>query len=1039
MLVMNEQEQNKMNFIVDEEIGLTEENDILETKRYAESLKDTILNAPTPFNIGLYGEWGSGKSSIIKTAQTQLEANKDQKVKFVIYDAWKYANDSFRRMFLKTLHEQLKFDGTNFFDSFYQNTTQDKTIEQKFNWKYLVLILVFGLLLVGLSYAFFDNDTKSTTITIQAIFTIVVALVAFFKNAFTDYKITLSKPAMFAPEQFEEAFDEITQWLFDKKQLAHPRKWISEKSIKESVCDKLVIVVDNIDRCDKKTAYELLTNIKNFIGTEKGIIFLVPVDDEALKRHMQEYNKENSKEADEFLRKFFNTTIKIKHFQPRDLFEFANKLNSNNTLGFTPDTINIVAKEYASNPRRIIQLFNNLTSELKTIEAKYGKEFIEEHQSLIAKLLIVREEWAVVFKEITKYPHLLYQFKEIKIYQDEKEVNLDNFKIFMERTKAVTSGLRNIENIILNITNESTLASEIVNLIESNKFDDLKLKFEGNSILFEKIVAYAIEEIRKGLDRKTYSTDAVNGIKLLSKLNEYKALQKAPLSELFGIFEKNAKNGDETLKVIEHLQKDDLDYFFKFVEQNRACGLKYLQEKLVNKFKTIWKEQPKDSIVSLYEDGVDKFINNSKDERTIQDLQSIFVTYYNYFLDSPLYKTKWINEDKLSLIVSHELVKHIINKITTPNIDIKSDAYLEIEYLTQHKIIDIKKIEFLLEKIKPNFSEQITVQADMNGEKQRQLDDLMTNIQIITDLLRNMEKVKHTSEAFKSYVQEFLKPVQIMQSNNRQLVTLNILNDISSNTEYQEKLLNFYLEIYKVTYNYTNVTSDIQSLLNQYTQLKDIFYNKLVEFRDVEQLSLVPLLDYLLLQNDEDENLFNLYEKLFNIDDVTPEQIEKIRTKLEEYINLIIGSLNKNVENFLDSLMEQNTTKEILTDIIISKNAHDIIKLPQNIKKVAYTNLCSTDKIFELENNIEAIQDIVQTSHEYNSCIINIITRKLAKTSEVSDALSIIEKMQNMSDEIKKEILIGLRKNRKHETLSSEIEEMIKKLSPKKVSVKTKQ
>jgi putative protein kinase ArgK-like GTPase of G3E family len=69
-----------MNFIVDKEIDLIEEDDILETKRYAESLKDTILNAPTPFNIGLYGEWGSGKSSIIKTAQAQLESNKDQKL-----------------------------------------------------------------------------------------------------------------------------------------------------------------------------------------------------------------------------------------------------------------------------------------------------------------------------------------------------------------------------------------------------------------------------------------------------------------------------------------------------------------------------------------------------------------------------------------------------------------------------------------------------------------------------------------------------------------------------------------------------------------------------------------------------------------------------------------------------------------------------------------------------------------------------------------------------------------------------------------------
>ncbi|MDX9743946.1 MAG: P-loop NTPase fold protein [Arcobacteraceae bacterium] len=1023
-----------MNFIEDKEINLIDEDDILETKRYAESLNDTILNAPTPFNIGLYGEWGSGKSSIIKTAQTQLESNKDEKIKFVIYDAWKYANDSFRRMFLKTLHEQLKFDGTNFFDSFYQNTTQDKTIEQKFNWEYLVLILVFGLILVCLSYTLLDNDEKSTTITIQAIFTIVVALIAFFKNAFTDYKITLSKPAMFAPEQFEEAFDEITQWLFHKKQLTHPRKWISEKSIKENVCDKLVIVVDNIDRCDKKTAYELLTNIKNFIGTEKGIIFLVPVDDEALRRHMQEHNKENSKEADEFLRKFFNTTIKIKHFQPRDLFEFANKLNSKNQLGFAPDTINIVAKEYASNPRRIIQLFNNLTSELKNIEAKYGKDFIEEHQSLIAKLLIIREEWADVFKEITKYPHIFHQFKVIKISQDDKEVNLDNFKIFMERTKAVISDLKTIEKIILNITNESTLSSETINLIESNKFEDLKLEFEENLTLFDKIVAYAIEEIRKGLDRRTYSTDAVNGIRLLSKLNEYQALQKAPLSELAGIFDKDK----ETLYVIERLQKDDLDSFFKFVEQNRTYGLKYLQEKLINEFKTVWNEQPKDSIVSLYEDGIYKFINNSKDEKTIKDLQSIFVTYYDYFSDSPLYKTKWINEDKLPLIVSNQLITHIVNKIVPPIIDVKSDAYLELEYLAVKKIIDIKNLEMIINKVQPNFSQQITVQADMNGEKQRQLDNVFVNIQAITDLLKNMQKVQYKSEVFTTYIQEFLKPVQIIQSNNRQQVTLNVLSDVSSNAEYQEKLLNFYLEIYKATYNITNVTSNIQSLLNQHIQLKDIFYQKLVELRDTYQLSLVPLLDYLISQKDEDKILFSLYEKLFNRDDISPEQIEKIKTKLDGYIIRLISGQNEEIEDFIDKLMLQSKTKELLTDIIISKETQDIIKLPQNIKKVAYSNLCDNSKIFDIENNIKAIIDVVETSDEYNNCISNIITRKLANPQEVEDALAIIEKMQNMSDEIKKEILTGLRKNKKHETLSNEVADLIKELSPPEIVNKGK-
>lgn len=1022
-------EKNKkgfyMNFIEDKEIGLNEENDILETKRYAESLKETILNVPTPFNIGLYGEWGSGKSSIIKTAQTQLEFNPNQKIKFVIYDAWKYANDSFRRMFLKTLQEQLKFVGKDLFDSFYQNTTQDKKIEQKFNWKYLWLILSFGLLAIFLTYFFTDVKNQNFIITIQAILTVVTALIGFFKNAFTDYKITLSKPAMFAPEQFEEAFDEITQWLFDKKQLAHPKKWISEKNIMENTCDKLVIVIDNIDRCDKKTAYELLTNIKNFIGTKKGIIFLVPVDDEALKRHMQEHNKENSKESDEFLRKFFNTTIKIKHFQPRDLFEFANKLNSKNVLGFSPDTINIVAKEYASNPRRIIQLFNNLTSELKTVESKYKKSFVEKNQSLVAKLLIIREEWADVFKEITKHPHLFHQFKEIKIYQDEKEVNIDNFKIFMERTKAVTSNLKDIESIILNITNESTLQSEIVTLIESNNFDDLKLKFEKELTLFDKVVTYSIEEIRKGLNRKTYSTDAINGIKLLSKLNEYKVLNKSSLNELFGFFNKE----NETLKVLEYLQEENLDNFFKLVEQNRLYELKYLQEKLVNKFKEIWKEKPKDNIVSLYEDGVDKFINNIGDEKAIRSLQSIFINYYNYFSESPLYKNKWINEDKLSLIISDELINNILNSIKTSTIDIESDIYLEIEYLVKHKIIDIKKIELLINNIKPNFSQPMQSQIDMNVEKQKQIDNLFINIQAITNLLENIKRVDYKSEIITNYIQEILKNVEIKY--NYSSVYLNLLNDISSNKEHQEKLLDFYLEIYRVTNNSTNVTGNIQSLINQYKQLKDVFYEKLIKLRDTHQMSLVPLFDYLLSQKDEDENLFNLYEKLFNRANISSEQI---KTKLDGYIVQLISNQNEKVENFINKLMLQSKTKDVLREIIISKDSQDIIKLPQNIKNIAYTNLCLGDNIFSLENNMEAIKDIVKFSDEFNSCIFKIIKSKLLKSSEVEDALSIINEMQNIKEELKKEILAELKKHKKHETLSNEVAETIEKISPQKTT-----
>ena len=98
----------KRQFIIDEEISLTETNDILKTKVYSDNLKKVILNTPDKkvFTIGLFGSWGAGKSSIIRTAREEIE-NNNPKIKFITYDAWKYVNDSFRRMFLLKVQQEL--------------------------------------------------------------------------------------------------------------------------------------------------------------------------------------------------------------------------------------------------------------------------------------------------------------------------------------------------------------------------------------------------------------------------------------------------------------------------------------------------------------------------------------------------------------------------------------------------------------------------------------------------------------------------------------------------------------------------------------------------------------------------------------------------------------------------------------------------------------------------------------------------------------------------------------------------------------------
>jgi hypothetical protein len=211
---------------------------------------------------------------------------------------------------------------------------------------------------------------------------------------------------IFAPEQFEECFNDMIPRVFENGIIHNYSKWImGNKYI--SGLEKLVIVIDNIDRCPKDKAYELITNIKNFLSTQKNVVFLIPVDDEALKRHIIKEEKNDTKEADEFLRKFFNVTIRIKPFKRFDLYDFTNKLNKENQLNFNPTTIDIVSKGYATNPRRILQFFNDLMCELKIFELNNDLEFIKTHESLICKMLILRQEWPDFYKMISINANLI--------------------------------------------------------------------------------------------------------------------------------------------------------------------------------------------------------------------------------------------------------------------------------------------------------------------------------------------------------------------------------------------------------------------------------------------------------------------------------------------------------------------------------------------------------------------------------------------------------------------------------------------------------
>jgi len=466
-----------MKILIDQEINLSE-LDLLHTKTYADTLSQLIATSPSdkPFTIGLFGEWGSGKSSIVKTLSEELQADKKSTTKFVVYDAWKYSNDSFRRTFLLKMQQELGLAKTEKMESFYSSKSTDIEIIKTPNKQYIALLLIVLLISLGL-YSSFEWRPR-VTMSIALIISIISLGNSFLSKFFNELKISRQNPYLFAPEQFEECFKEIvTKAMSKSSRLKLLPNFIKAKS--DGDIEKLVIVIDNIDRCPKDTAYDLLTNTKNFIDAKLNIIFLIPVDDRALKRHIFKGDQERGQEGEEFLRKFFNVTVRIKPYKLSEIFYFASAINAHHALGLSPDTINIVAKEYASNPRRIIQFFNNLQVELLFMAEKYGKDFTLKYEMAICKFLIIREEWPLQYQKLCNRPEIFFKVKSIN---DDNLVDISktkdeiDYESFLNVTKVTIKDLdyATLERILVNRDAYAVLPESIKELIVSNKLEQLE-------------------------------------------------------------------------------------------------------------------------------------------------------------------------------------------------------------------------------------------------------------------------------------------------------------------------------------------------------------------------------------------------------------------------------------------------------------------------------------------------------------------------------------------------------------------------------------
>lgn len=411
-----QQETERTWYLKDEPLTDLGNEDWFSHRAYVNLLTQAITELKPPFTLGVFGSWGVGKTSIVNDLRDRL-GQSDANTRAVAIDVWKYQADSLRRQFLYDLQLQLHDQkalpkGRDYVQEVYEERTEELPGKQRFDLTRLKTLAVPLLLSYGAAAALMGILLGlGIANPIQVLVTAFVAPVTlylvseFSRHVSVVSKDTITRPVYFSEDQFERKFGEI---------------------VKDAKCSKLVIIVDNLDRCSHELAVNTLGTIKTFLepkGDQK-CIFVIPCDDAAIKQHVKTTYGVLSNDvqsggipgperyADEYLRKFFNSAVKIDPFLPEEIEPYIEHLLGQ--IRLTQDMpaeevstlVQMVGFLFRENPRQIKQFLNNLTSKYLLAQERESGPSLQINPPISDKKLFLAKVTAIEYR----FPRMYRKF-----------------------------------------------------------------------------------------------------------------------------------------------------------------------------------------------------------------------------------------------------------------------------------------------------------------------------------------------------------------------------------------------------------------------------------------------------------------------------------------------------------------------------------------------------------------------------------------------------------------------------------------------------
>lgn len=693
-------ENTKYTFIKNQPLG----EDLFSNKsqdKIATVISDKIIKDPDFKIIGIDGEWGSGKSNLVKLIEKKLKKT----YKFFVYDVWGHQEDEQRKSILIELTEFIKSESNfvkkrNNWDNklklLLAKSKETKTINQP----YLSVGFIFSLL--SIIYIPTVNVFKDTMVDFFEIkklywkilivtFPILIVIGIYFWNVTKNWinrkgfckSFRLSAEETFQvytnKQREETKIETISE---NEPSVREFQKWMQE--INDDLQMPIVIVFDNFDRLPKKHILSIWSSIHIFFA-ENGyskIKVIIPFDREHIQNAFKDLNNgENKCFGEDYVNKTFDIVFRVTKPIMSDWKKFFTEQWKKAFSECDEMEMNLVIQVYEFlnrriTPREIISFINEVLT-IKLLDEKYKERYIGIF--ILQKDKILENP----LKAVSDYKEILGGLYHI--YSNDKEYpkQLTAIIYHIEVDKA-------LELIYTQELRESMLKNDIQKFNEICKADFI------DSIFYS-----AIKDV------STFE----NPILALGSLDKDTKVSTQHIEQMWSIFYDRVLGLDNRM---ENLIINDWQIsLIKNVSDNR-----YLSKLLENYFELI-----NDINIENYIDLIDVFISYLTEERVLNNLRENKISEGNY-VRLIEYRAEKYNKYKLS--VDYNLLDDYLSKLDTDKIlQLKEMRYLPKDY-------DFKKYR---EKLKTALNNQ-------------------DNIQSANDILIKIKEISHESGMLKDLLHD---------------------------------------------------------------------------------------------------------------------------------------------------------------------------------------------------------------------------------------------------------------------------------------------